>query len=56
MFFKQIFDSVVCYRICIWFVRVNNVFFLQTSDVDIMEIAWGVDIDPVIAMISIAFG
>lgn len=31
-------------------------FFLQTSDVDIMEIAWGVDIDPVIAMISIAFG
>ena len=31
-------------------------FFIQTSDVDIMQLAWGVDIDPVIAMVSIAFG
>ena len=31
-------------------------FFIQTSDVDIMKLAWGVDIDPVIAMVSMAFG
>lgn len=28
----------------------------KTSDVDIMKLAWGVDIDPVIAMVSMAFG
>lgn len=26
------------------------------SDVDTMELAWGVDIEPVITMVSIAFG
>lgn len=28
----------------------------QTLDVDAMELAWGVDIEPVLAMVSIAFG
>ena len=27
-----------------------------SSDVDTMEMAWGVDIEPVLAMLSLAFG
>ena len=27
-----------------------------SSDIDTMEMAWGVDIEPVLAMVSLAFG
>jgi len=33
-----------------------NVSPVWSSDIDTMEMAWGVDIEPVLAMLSLAFG
>lgn len=34
----------------------SSSFILIVSDMDTLELAWGVDIDPAIAMVSLAFG
>lgn len=39
-----------------FFVVLMLKFFCLASDMDTMEIAWGVDIEPVLAMVSLAFG
>ena len=33
-----------------------SILYFCTSDAEIVEMAWGVDIEPVLAMVSLAFG
>lgn len=34
----------------------TSILYFCTSDAEIVEMAWGVDIEPVLAMVSLAFG